>query len=145
MIILMGKKMLMKVLRNVNLLLILFFSLSCTPPNQQEPTIERVDVDTFEAKLNTLNNAFLIDVRTPGEYKSGHINGSTNIDFNQVDHMKVAFEKLDHNQPMLIYCAAGGRSNKTRVLMAEMGFTQVYELSSGMSGWEAAGKPISLK
>ena len=65
--------------------------------------------------------------------------------FNQTDNMKMAFEKLDHNQPMLIYCAAGGRSNKTRVLMAEMGFTQVYELSSGMGGWEAAGKPISLK
>jgi rhodanese-related sulfurtransferase len=29
--------------------------------------------------------------------------------------------------------------------MAEMGFTQVYELSKGMSGWEAAGKPVSLK
>ena len=135
----------MKVLRNVNFLLILVCSLSCTPPNQQQTKIERVDVDTFEAKLNTLNNAFLIDVRTPGEYKSGHIDGATNIDFNQIDQMKVAFEKLDHNQPMLIYCAAGGRSNKTRILMAEMGFTQVYELSKGMSGWEAAGKPVSLK
>jgi|TARA_B110000261_G_scaffold52276_1_gene61842 rhodanese-related sulfurtransferase len=135
----------MKVLRNVNFLLILLFSLSCTTPEQQQPTIERVDVDTFEAKLNTLNNAFLIDVRTPSEYKSGHIDGAKNIDFNQADNMKIAFEKLDHNQPMLIYCAAGGRSNKTRVLMAEMGFTQVYELSSGMGGWEAAGKPISLK
>ena len=131
--------------RNINFLLILACSLSCTHPDQQQTTIERVDVDTFEAKLNTLNNAFLIDVRTPGEYKSGHIDGATNIDFNQVDQMKVAFEKLDHTQPMLIYCAAGGRSNKTRVLMAEMGFTQVYELSSGMGGWEAAGKPISLK
>jgi len=137
--------MLMKVLRNVNFLLILVCSLSCTPPDQQQTTIERVDVDTFEAKLNTLNNAFLIDVRTPGEYKSGHIDGATNIDFNQIDQMKVAFEKLDHNQPMLIYCAAGGRSNKTRILMAEMGFTQVYELSTGMSGWDAAGKSVSLK
>ena len=135
----------MKVLRNVNFLLILVCSLGCTPPDQQQTTIERVDVDTFEAKLNTLNNAFLIDVRTPGEYKSGHIDGATNIDFNQIDQMKVAFEKLDHNQPMLIYCAAGGRSNKTRILMAEMGFTQVYELSKGMSGWDAAGKPVSLK
>lgn len=135
----------MKVLRNVNFLLILLFSLSCTTPKQKQPIIERLDVDAFEAKLNTLNNAFLIDVRTPSEYKSGHIDGATNIDFNQVDQMKVAFEKLDHNQPMLIYCAAGGRSNKTRILMAEMGFTQVYELSKGMSGWEAAGKPVSLK
>jgi len=135
----------MKVLRSVNFLLILVCSLRCTPPDQQQTRIKRVDVDTFEAKLNTLNNAFLIDVRTPGEYKNGHIDGAINIDFNQIDQMKFAFEKLDHNQPMLIYCAAGGRSNKTRILMAEMGFTQVYELSKGMSGWEAAGKPVSLK
>ncbi len=135
----------MKLLRNVNPLLILLFSLSCVRPDQQQITIERVNADTFETNLNTLDNAFLIDVRTPGEYRSGHIDGATNIDFNQVDNMKIAFEKLDHNQPMLIYCAAGGRSNKTRVLMAEMGFKKVYELSSGIKGWEAAGKPISFK
>ena len=94
----------MKVLRNVNFLLILLFSLSCTTPEQQQPTIERVDVDTFEAKLNTLDNAFLIDVRTPGEYKSGHIDGAKNIDFNQTDNMKMAFEKLDHNQHADLLC-----------------------------------------
>jgi len=104
-----------------------------------------VNVSAFEDKLNNLDNAVLIDVRTPDEYKSGHIDGATNIDFNQMDKMKMAFEKLDHNQPMLIYCAAGGRSNRTRILMAEMGFTQVYELSSGMGGWKTAGKSISLK
>jgi rhodanese-related sulfurtransferase len=135
----------MKVLRNVNLLLILLLSLSCTTPDKQQPTIERVDVNAFEDKLNNLDNSVLIDVRTPDEYKSGHIDGATNIDFNQTYKMKMAFEKLDHNQPMLIYCAAGGRSNRTRILMAEMGFTQVYELSSGMGGWKAAGKPVSLK
>ena len=83
----------MKVLRNVNFLLILLFSLSCTTPEQQQPTIERVDVDTFEAKLNTLNNAFLIDVRTPSEYKSGHIDGATNIDFNQADQHENGLRK----------------------------------------------------
>ena len=113
--------------------------------DQQQITIKRVNVDTFETKLNTLDNAFLIDVRTSSEYKNGHIDGATNIDFNQVDNMKIIFKKLDLNQLMLIYCAAGGRSNKTRILMAEMGFTEVYELSSGMKGWEAAGKSISYE
>ena len=74
----------MKVLRNVNLLLILLLSLSCTTPDKQQPTIERVDVNAFEDKLNNLDNSVLIDVRTPDEYKSGHIDGATNIDFNQI-------------------------------------------------------------
>ena len=59
--------------------------------------------------------------------------------------MKITFDNLDRNQPMLIYCAAGGRSNKTSVLMKEMGFKQIYELSSGINGWKAAGKAVSIE
>ena len=134
-----------KVLQNLNLLSLIFFSMCCTTHTKKQIIIERVEVDTFETKLNTLENAFLIDVRTPAEYKSGHIYGATNIDFNQVENMKITFDNLDRNQPMLIYCAAGGRSSKTRVLMKEMGFKQIYELSSGISGWKAAGKALSIE
>ena len=134
-----------KVLRNINLLSLIFFSMCCTTHTKKQIIIERVEVDTFETKLNTLENAFLIDVRTPPEYKSGHIYGATNIDFNQVENMKITFDNLDRNQPMLIYCAAGGRSSKTRVLMKEMGFKQIYELSSGISGWKAASKALSIE
>ena len=134
-----------KVLRNINLLSLIFFSLCCTTHTKQQIIIERVEVDTFETKLNNLENAFLIDVRTPTEYKSGHILGATNIDFKQVENMKSTFDNLDRNQPILIYCAAGGRSNKTRILMKEMGFKHIYELSSGISGWRAAGKALSIE
>lgn len=140
-----SKKINIKVLLFINLLSLIIVSLCCTTNNQQQIVIERVEVDTFETKLNTLENAFLIDVRTPAEYKKGHIRGATNIDFNQVENMKLAFENLDRNQPMLIYCAAGGRSYKTSFLMKEMGFKQVYELSSGISGWKAASKAISIE
>ncbi len=134
-----------KVLYNINLLSLIFVSLCCTTHTQQQIIIEHVEVDTFETKLNTLENAFLIDVRTPAEYKSGHIYGATNIDFNQFENMKITFGNLDRNQPMLIYCAAGGRSTKTVVLMKEMGFKQIYELSSGINGWKAAGKAVSIE
>lgn len=139
------KKINKKVWRNTSLLSLILFSLCCTTHTKQQTIIERVEVDTFETKLNTLENAFLIDVRTPAEYKSGHIHGATNIDFNQVENMKITFDNLDRNQPMLIYCAAGGRSNKTRFLMKEMGFKQIYELSSGLTGWKAAGKAVSIE
>ena len=139
------KKINKKVLRNINLLSLIFVSFCGMTHTQQQTIIERVGVDTFETKLNTLENAFLIDVRTTAEYKSGHINGATNIDFYQVENMKITFDNLDRNQPILIYCAAGGRSNKTGVLMKEMGFKQIYELSSGINGWKAAGKAVSIK
>ena len=139
------KKINKKVLRNINLLSLIFVSFCGMTHTQQQTIIERVGVDTFETKLNTLENAFLIDVRTTAEYKSGHINGATNIDFYQVENMKITFDNLDRNQPMLIYCAAGGRSNKTSVLMKEMGFKQIYELSNGINSWKAAGKVISIE
>ena len=139
------KKIKKKVLRNINLLSVIFVSLCCTTHTQKQTIIERIEVNTFETKLNTLENAFLIDARTPAEYKSGHIYGATNIDFNQFENMKITFGNLDRNQPILIYCAAGGRSNKTGVLMKEMGFKQIYELSSGINGWRAAGKAVSIE
>ena len=139
------KKIKKKVLLNINILSVIFVSFCCTTHTQKQTIFEGVEVNTFETKLNTLENAFLIDVRTPAEYKSGHIYGATNIDFYQVENMKINFDNLDRNQPILIYCAAGGRSNKTGVLMKEMGFKQVYELSSGINGWRAAGKAVSIE
>lgn len=100
---------------------------------------ERLTVDDFETKLSTLKNEQLIDVRTPEEYEQGHLQNSTLIDFRSAD-FKDRLSKLDKDRAVMVYCAAGGRSNKTRLLMIDMGFKEVYELKDGFSGWKQAGK-----
>ena len=50
----------------------------------------------------------MIDVRTPQEFKSGHVKGSKNIPGNRIDQEIKAIKKL--NKPVILCCASGARS-----------------------------------
>jgi rhodanese-related sulfurtransferase len=104
------------------------------------------DVTTAEAQSliqkNQLNKGFvIIDVRTPSEYISGHIENAVNIDYSST-----AFSdevgKLDKNKAYLVYCRSGSRSKKAVAIMSELGFSEIYNLSGGITGWSAEGLPI---
>lgn len=96
----------------------------------------------FQAKMNELSNEFLIDLRSHGELHSiGPIEGARNIDFNRGSFEKV-IPRLPQDQPIMLYCASGGRSAKAASMLKEAGFTQVYDLDSGITGWQEAGLPI---
>ena len=58
----------------------------------------------------------VLDVRTPKEFKEGHIPGATNIDFTTPDFEK-RIGKLDKSKTYLVHCASGGRS-RTRALVS---------------------------
>jgi len=82
----------------------------------------------------------LIDVRTPGEYNSGHIANSTLIDF-----LSPSFEdninKLEKNKTYLIYCRSGNRSASALKTMKELGFDNVYNMLGGIILWEKESYP----
>ncbi|WP_338038988.1 rhodanese-like domain-containing protein [Maribacter litopenaei] len=77
----------------------------------------------------------LVDVRTPAEYNGGHIKKAINIDFFNASHFKNAFEKLDKNQPVYVYCRSGARSQKAARKLVGMGFTEIYDLRGGYNSW----------
>ena len=76
----------------------------------------------------------LIDLRTPKEYKAGHIEGSVNIDY-FADGFEAEIDKLDKSKAMYIYCASGGRSGLTLKMMKKKGFKEVYHFTEGYDGW----------
>ena len=94
---------------------------------------ENVDAEKFKALIEK-GNGMLLDVRTPGEVANGTIEGSTNIDFNS-PNFKSEIEKSDKNQPMLLFCASGGRSGSAMRMMKDMGFKEVYNLNGGYMRW----------
>jgi phage shock protein E len=62
------------------------------------------------------NGALILDVRTPGEYESGHVRGSVNI---PLDKLSASIGKLKKEQPIITCCASGMRSaNAARTLTA---------------------------
>ncbi|MCB0382615.1 MAG: rhodanese-like domain-containing protein [Psychroserpens sp.] len=73
----------------------------------------------------------LIDVRTPNEFKSGHIKGAKNIDFFS-GRFNVEFNKLNKDKPVYVYCRSGSRSRQTAHKLANMEFKSIYDLKGGI-------------
>ncbi len=89
--------------------------------------------------LNKVNkDIILIDVRTPGEYASGHVENSVNIDF-RASNFKELIGELDKNQDVYVYCKVGGRSGSAARMMEDIGFKKVYDLKGGIIAWEKDG------
>lgn len=108
---------------------------------QSQPKVEFINVDpiTFEAKMAG-NPGILLDVRTPEEIAEGKLAGSIALNYND-DNFAEALNELDPNQPVYVYCAAGGRSSKTATMLGEKGFKLVYNLDGGITAWQEAGMP----
>lgn len=80
----------------------------------------------------------LIDVRTPEEWETGVLPGTTHfIDFNSPSFSSEV-QRLDTNQIYLVYCRSGSRSQKAVDVMANLGFTQLYALDGGVQAWQSA-------
>ena len=88
----------------------------------------------FASKLSELNDEQLIDVRTPTEYRIGHLEGATMFDF-RAPEFREQVDRLDRSRPVMIYCAAGGRSSAVVAVLHELGFTEIYELQGGLTSW----------
>ena len=97
--------------------------------------------DAYQSALQATQNVQLVDVRTPDEYRSGHINGAVNINYYDADFAQ-QITRLDKEKPLMVYCAVGGRSGKAAAKLTEMGFKNVTDLIGGMNAWKAASKPV---
>lgn len=70
------------------------------------------------------DGATILDVRTPDEYRTGHIKGSVNIPLQQLTAGSVAGIKKD--KPVITCCASGMRSASAKNILVSAGFTQVH-------------------
>jgi thioredoxin len=118
------------------LLIISFAVLSCN--GQTSKNVKTIEPAAFAEKIAATPNAQILDVRTPEEYVSGHIDNAANVNWNGTDFVaKVA--ALDKTKPVFVYCKSGGRSKQAAAKLEELGFTSIYELQGGMLKWDAAG------
>ncbi len=80
----------------------------------------------------------VIDVRTPGEYASGHLPGALNL---PLDQLRGALPELRRTSGLLVVCASGARSeNACRVLAAEG--IPAATLTGGTAAWAAEGNAL---
>ena len=132
----------MKSIHSLFLLALLpFFSISCSNnESQQEAVIETVSITDFIAHMKD-EGAVIVDVRTDEEVAEGMIPGAVRIEFDTPE-MEAEFKKLDLSAPVLVYCHLGGRSGRTKDMLAEWGFMQVYDLDGGIMAWQGVGEEV---
>ncbi|URC12997.1 thioredoxin domain-containing protein [Flavobacterium sp. B183] len=100
--------------------------------------IEEITPKDFAEKIKTTENAQILDVRTPEEFESNHIDNAVNVNWNG-DDFEAKVAAYDKSKPVFVYCLSGGRSKKAAAKLNELGFTTIYELEGGIMKWNAEG------
>lgn len=88
------------------------------------------------------HGAVVVDVRTPEEYKEGHITGSLNV---PLDEIGKAMEWLQKDVPTVVVCASGSRSAHAVMVLKANGFEKVYNGGSwdSLGDIKAGGCPVN--
>ena len=84
------------------------------------------DVNRGIAEFGQMPNAVLLDVRTPKEYREGHIPGSRNVPLHELDDALHVIG--NRNTPVFVYCYSGARSRRAASALQDMGYTRVRNL-----------------
>lgn len=92
----------------------------------------RGKADPDEAHRLVESGALLVDVRSPGEYAAGHVEGAVNIPVGELGGR--LGELPDRGRAVVVYCASGMRSAAAKKVLMNAGFTTVLDLGP-MSRW----------
>lgn len=93
-----------------------------------------VDVSVDEAlRLWQNKEAILIDIRTPAEYRAGHIPGVVNI---PLDELERRIGEIPRDKKVVLICRTGNRSAQGTKLLRNKGMNNVFNSTGGMSTWK---------
>ena len=76
--------------------------------------------------------AVLLDVRTPDEYRQGHIPGSKNVPLQSIDRVNAVVE--NKGTPIFVHCLSGARSRQAAAVLQQMGYSNVKNIG-GISAY----------
>ncbi len=75
--------------------------------------------------LDGIRSNVIIDVRTPEEFASGHLDGAINIPYDQIEAKRAALDKVKKDENILVYCRSGRRSEIAKQSLNKLGFKNV--------------------
>lgn len=105
-------------------------------------TSPTVDVPALRELLASDDRPRLIDVRTPGEFETGHIPGSHNVPLDVLrEHRAELRAHLD--EQVVLVCRSGQRAGQASQALATPGLPDLRVLHGGIGAWQAAGAPVT--
>lgn len=83
------------------------------------------------------DGAYLVDVRTPGEFATGSVKGAVNI---PLDKVQAKLAQFKNRKQIIVFCRSGGRSAQATSILNQHGFTNV--INGGT--WEKVKRALEL-
>ena len=82
---------------------------------------------------------FVLDVRTPEEFVTGHVPGAVNIPYDQV---AARLAEVPKDKDVVLYCRSGRRAGMAAEVLAANGYTRLKHLEGDMPAWIEKGRPV---
>ena len=95
-----------------------------------------------QTEKTDMSGAFLLDVRSPEEYASGHLQGAWNIPHDQIE-AEIAVAVPDKSAQIILYCRSGRRANTALEAMRAMGYENVTNFGGLEDAQERLGLPVT--
>ena len=102
------------------------------------PAINQVEPTQVQELLAGSPRPFLLDVRTPEEYKQGHVSGAELIPLNE---LSAKHKRIPKDREVICICASGSRSSTATRQLSSLGY-KVSNMRGGMNRWVHAGLPV---
>lgn len=97
--------------------------------------VQTISMQQAAAALAADDSIQIIDVRSPAEYRQGHIPSSVNLPLDEAQSIQTIARDL--NARIFVYCLSGARSRRACALFCKLGYTDVTNMG-GISGWSGA-------
>jgi thioredoxin len=125
-------------LKTLQILSVFILSIVLSCQAQPKKNVVSVTPSEFNEQLHSEQKPQLLDVRTPQEFATQHLENATNANWNDAD-FDAKISGLNKKNTVFVYCLSGGRSKQAANKLSEMGFEKIVELQGGILKWNAAG------
>lgn len=98
----------------------------------------QIDIESY-IKDYEKSNHILIDVRSPNEFKAGHLPKAKNIPLGDLNNK---LESIPKDKPVILVCWSGSRSASATRSLLKAGYENVLNLKGGTMRWQMQGKPL---
>ena len=88
--------------------------------------LKQPDINQAVARFREMPHGILLDVRTPQEYRQGHIPDSINLPLQGLDNIDEIVDNV--NDPIYVYCHSGARSRQAAAVLRSMGYENVSNI-----------------
>jgi phage shock protein E len=105
-----------------------------------EPVLVPVSPETLlERQKKGDDSTFVLDVRSPEEYATGHVPGAVNIPY---DQMASRVAEVPKDKDVVLYCRSGRRAGIAAEVLASQGYGRLQHLEGDIVAWADKGRPV---